>query len=424
MDDYLWSESAVLGACLLESGCIGEVADFLVPGDYLNEQHREIYHAMLDLWSVGEPVSEVTVTAKLRDKKKLKLAGGASYLSTLANTLPDVSGIDYYAKEVKSHSLSRRLRTIGKLMETADGDPHEILSGVMEQLVDASASSLRSIPQTLGHYAGEVAAESIAIYEGSAKRNAIMTGMTRFDEVTCGLSPSDLIIIAAQPSVGKSAFSLWISKLVAEQNLPVLFISLEMSGKQIGTRMLAAEARVNYSYIQDGHLSELRAEELEHARRRLDMLPFTIDDRAGQTIGDIRTKARREQVRSGLSLLVVDYLQIATPTPDDVGEIARISTGLKSIAKDLNIPVIALSQMSRNIQHRDNKEPVLADLKQSSQLEQDADLVGFLVRSSDKRKVNDLSFVVKKHRNGPLGEVEFFFDKNCQRFEEIGGRVG
>ena len=221
--------------------------------------------------------------------------------------------------------------------------------------------------------------------------------------------------------MGKSAFALWIAKKVAEQNYPVLFVSLEMSGKQIGTRLLSSETMVPYTLIQDGALNEDRKAVIEMADKSLSLLPFAIDDRAGQTIGDIRIKARREQVRTGLSLLVVDYLQIATPTPDDVGEIARISTGLKSIAKDLGIPVIALSQMSRNIQHRDSKEPVLADLKQSSQIEQDADLVGFLYYKNPKKR-NSLTFLVKKHRNGALGEVEFEFNKDNQRFTETGGR--
>jgi len=417
------AEVAVLGACLVDPAAMGEVADYLVRGDFYNEQHREIYDVMLDQWALGEPISDVTVTAKLRERKKLKLAGGASYIAEIGFGA-DIANINYYAKEVKRESLSRRLKNIGSALASREGDPHEILNETLEKLVDASASSLKSIPRSLGVYVNEVAEESIAISEGKAKRDVIKTGMDMFDAVTDGLSPADLIIIAAQPSVGKSAFSLWVSKLVAEQNHPVLFVSLEMSGKQIATRLLAAETGIMYTRIQDGKLGKLERDSINDAKRKLDMLPFTIDDRAGQSIADIRTKARREQVRSGLSLLVVDYLQIATPTPDDVGEIARISTGLKSIAKDLSIPVIALSQMSRNIQHRDSKEPVLADLKQSSQIEQDADLVGFLVRSPDGRKVNDLLFTVKKHRNGPLGEATFIFDKDCQRFDEIGGRIG
>jgi len=419
--EQLEHEVAVLGACLMDQGGIGEVADFLVPGDFYPEPHQEIYAAMLELWKVGSPVSETTLCSHLREKKKLKLVGGAAYLSQLTWEFPDVANIDYYAKGVKKQSLQRRLYMIGKSLQTTEGDPHEILSATMEQLVDAGASSMRSVPKSLGEYTKAVAKESIDIYEGRAERDVIKTGMLQFDEVTDGMSPSDLIIIAAQPSVGKSAFALWIAKKVAEQNHPVLFISLEMSGKQIGTRLLAAETMVPYTLIQDGCLNADRKAVIEMADKSLSLLPFTIDDRAGQTIADIRTKARREQVRAGLSLLIVDYLQIATPTPDDVGEIARISTGLKSIAKDLQIPVIALSQMSRNIQHRDSKEPVLADLKQSSQIEQDADLVGFLYYKHAKNR-NDLTFLVKKHRNGALGEVDFEFNKENQRFKETGGR--
>ena len=377
---------------------------------------------MLSLWSLDQPVSEITLTSRLRERKKLKLSGGAAYISELSWG-SDPANVEFYAKEVKKNSLGRRVANIGKWMESSDGDPHEVLNKAMEQLVDAGSSSLRSIPKSLGSYVTQVADESIAISRGESKRDVITTGMDKFDAVTEGLSPSDLLIIASQPSVGKSALALWISKLITEQSFPTLFISLEMSGKQIGTRMLAAETGIKYSLIQAGNLSDIMRDDIEEAKKKLNMVPFTIDDRSLQSISDIRVKARREQVRTGLSLLVVDYLQIATPTPDDGGEVARISTGLKSIAKDLEIPVIALSQMSRYIDHRDSNEPVLTDLKQSSQLEQDADLVAFL-HYRDKRKLNEVSFSVKKHRNGPLGEILFYFDKDCQRFNELRGKIG
>jgi replicative DNA helicase len=246
--------------------------------------------------------------------------------------------------------------------------------------------------------------------------------MDKFDAVTGGLSPSDLIVIGAQPSVGKSAFSLWISKLVAEQNKRVLFISLEMSAEQIATRMLSAESGIPYTRIQDGKLEEIARDQVRNADLKLRTLPFIVDDRSGQSISDIRTKARREQVRAGLDLLVVDYLQIACADPSDVAQVSLTITGLKGIAKDLGIPVIALSQLSRNIEHRDGKEPQLSDLKQSSQIEQDADLAGFLYYK-DRRSLDKLTFVVKKHRNGPLGEILYFFDKNIQRFNELDGRT-
>jgi replicative DNA helicase len=420
--DQLSNEIAVLGACIIEPGCVGEIADYIAPEDFSRDEHRLIYDALLSLWRMGEPVNEIAISSNLKERKLLKSAGGAAYLASITGDLPDVANVGFYADRVKRGSLSRRLMLLGShISNAAEDDPHEAMNRAMEQLVDLSASSLRSVPQTIGHYAGVVAEESIAIAEKRTTRNVIKTGMPKFDEVTDGLSPADLIVIAAQPSVGKSAFSLHISRLVSDQNLPVLFVSLEMSGKQIATRMLAADTGIPYTWIQDGKLGEMAKAQLMESRRKLDMLPFVIDDKAGQTISDIRTRARREQARSGLALMVVDYLQIATSTPDDVGEVARISTGLKGIAKDLSIPVIALSQMSRNIQHRDSKEPILADLKQSSQIEQDADLVSFLYHR-DKRKLNELTFVIKKHRNGALGEVEFFFDKECQRFNELSGR--
>jgi replicative DNA helicase len=419
------AEAAVIGACLCEQGCIAKVSDFLRPEDFYSEQNRVIYEAMLELWAVGEPVSEMTVTAKLTEHKRLKLAGGASYLSYVATVSWDVTtgGVGHYAEQVKRNSLGRNLKHIGRILEHDDGDPHEVLNGVLERLVNASANSLRSVPQSLGEYTSRVVENSINLYRGEANRRVVKTEMDYFDAITGGLSPADLIIIGAQPSVGKSAFALWIAKKVSEQNLPVLFVSLEMSAEQIATRMLAAESGIKYTKIQEGSLSDMIVDQIKASDKKLRTLPFVVDDRSGQTISDIRTKARREQVRNGLSLLIVDYLQIACKDPTDVGMVAQVSNGLKNIAKDLDIPVIALSQFSRNIDYRESKRPQLTDLKQSSQIEQDADLV-FLMYVPDKRKRDELCVFAAKHRNGPLGEVLMHFDKDCQRFNELEGSVG
>ena len=263
------SEVAVLGACLVDAGSIGEVADFLKPSDYYNEQHREIYSAMLDLWRVGEPVSEMTVTSKLKERKKLKLAGGAAYLSDIACQLPDVSGVEYYAKQVKEAAFSRTLKIIGKLLETDERNPQEIFDETMERLSEASASSLRSLPESIGEHVSIACDRAIKLNNKEITNNVILTGLPRFDAITGGMKSSDLIIIGARPSVGKSAFSLYLSKLVAERGHRVLFFSLEMSTEQIATRLLAAESGVPYSRIQDGYLAKADPDRLREADKRV-----------------------------------------------------------------------------------------------------------------------------------------------------------
>lgn len=415
----LQSEVAVVGACLLENSAITMIADLLKPDDFYNEQHRVIYRAMLDLWQDGSPASLVSVTNYLREHGSLRLAGGAAGVSLIAGETPDVTNVEYYARRVKDASISRALQRLGKSLEHLSGDPRDAVSDVLKRIVEIGADSLRSVPVPIGDHVAEAYRRAVQLYRKEIENQVIMTGMPRFDAITGGLKGSDLIVIGARPSVGKSAFALHLSKLVADQGHKVLFISLEMSAEQVATRLLAAESGVPYSRIQDGYLSAEQPSLLEAANRKFINLPLIIDDKSSQNIADIQTKARREMARGGLGMVVVDYLQIAAKDSTDFQQVTLVSNGLKALAKDLNIPVIGLSQLSRGIEQRDNKRPVLSDLKQSGAIEQDADLC--ILLHSPKNKADELELIVAKHRNGGLGRVLLRFEKRRQQFEEIGG---
>jgi replicative DNA helicase len=420
MDNPQSHEAAVLGACLIEPACFLTIADYLKPEDFYSEGHREIYAAMADLWSIGEPVNDITVTEELKRKKKLSLAGGAAYICELTLDIPDVVGVESYAKEVKRSSGRRALKRLGTRLQHVEGDPDDTISDTLRNLIDIAADSLRSVPESIGEHVNRVYTRTIAIHDKEIKPTSLLTGLPRFDRITGGLKGSDLVIIGARPSVGKSAFSLFLSKLLCEQGHRGLFVSLEMSSEQIATRLLAAESGVPYTRIQDGYLAKADPELLATGKEKFVNLPLVIDDKANQSIADIQVKARRELARGGLDFIVVDYLQLAAAETSSYESVTEVSKGLKGIAKDLDIPVIALSQLSRMIEQRESRKPMLSDLRQSGQIEQDADLIAFLY-VPDKRKKDELCLIVEKHRNGECGSIMYNFEKKTQRFTEIGG---
>jgi replicative DNA helicase len=286
---------------------------------------------------------------------------------------------------------------------------------------------MRSVPVQIGKTTAETTKKAMKLYGMSEadraqalEKQSMKTGMIRFDSVTGGLKPSDLIIIGARPSIGKSALGLHLSRIFALKGNKVLFISLEMSSEQISRRLLAAESGVPYSRIEEGYMSGGQAARLVEANERLADIPLVVDDKAGQSVSDIRVKAMREQARGGVDLIVVDYLQKAAVDETSFADVTAVSNGLKALAKDLKIPVVALCQLSRSIENRDSRRPQLSDLKQSGAIEADADLVAFLWYPR-LGSMDELEFDLQKHRNGGLGQVLLAFDKNRQQFEEIGG---
>lgn len=420
MDLAQTPEASVIGACLMDPAGFMAVADYLVPDDFYSEGNREIYAAMYGLWRAGEPINDTTVTEALRQSKKLTLAGGAAYISSLTDYLPDVANVDYWAERVKEAALSRQLHRLGDILKQSDENPQKASADAMSMLINITAGAMRSVPEQIGEHTTKVYNRALQLYKGELKNKSLYTGMPRFDALTGGLKGSDFIVIGARPSVGKSAFALHLLKCLAERGHRGLFISLEMSNEQVATRLLASESGVPYSRIQDGYLSKAQPALLEEANVRCRNLPIVIDDKSGQSIGDIQTKARRERARGGLDIVVVDYLQLAAQDSTSYEQVTLVSNGMKALSKDLDIPVVALSQLSRGIEQRDSKRPVLSDLRQTGAIEQDADVVMFL-HYPDRRKMNELELELSKHRNGGLGRVLFNFEKQTQRFTEIGG---
>lgn len=406
-------EIAVLGALLSDGGAVAEVSDYLKERDFFDERHRLIYRAVLELSSAGQPVDILSVTNILREKKALTRAGAASYIATLVDHLPDAANIKYYADELKKLSLSRDLDRVGQILQQSDDPPRERLDKAFGTLAELSNTSIASKEAHIGDISKGILSR---VLDGNGVQEGIKTGFSELDQHLWGLCPSDLIILAARPSVGKSAFTLQVAANVAKRNHPVLFISPEMSEEQLGRRLLSLESGVSYQRIlKSQYISKANSESLRDAYDRIRTLPLVIDDSSHQTLQDVRIKARRMQSRGGLDLLIVDYLQLLTAGDDSKEEVTKISKGLKAIAKDLMIPVWAVSQLSRSINYRESKRPELSDLRGSGQLEQDADLVLFLFFPTSAR--DKIEIFIEKHRNGPLGSATYKFDPDTTKFE-------
>jgi replicative DNA helicase len=410
------AELSVLGAMLADSSSVGEVADFLQPGDFLNEQNRLIYSAAVYRDSIGDPVNPVTIAEYLKSRRKLTAAGGVSYLEEITCELPDVVNVKHY-EIVKQSAIAYQLRGIGRHLQEHEGDSRAEMGWALQRLMDLSGDSVVGEPEALGDIVGEVLREAAKINSGEATEEGIRTLYPQLDATLLYMKPQDLLILAARPSVGKSALAACIALNVVKQNIGVLFISLEMSKAQLGRRMLSVESGIPYSHIMSpALLSKSKMVELSEAEEKMRTWPLVIDDKSNQTLGEIRTKARRQKAKDRLGLVIVDYLQLGCADPDSKEQISQMSSGLKAMAKDLRIPVLGISQLSRYVEHRDSPQVQLSDLRGSGQLEQDADVV-----ISMYRKRNDQTRVmvdIIKHRNGPLGLIEFRLDPKTTMFTE------
>ena len=411
------AELSVLGAMLADSSSVGEVADFLQPVDFLNEQNRLIYSAAVYKDSIGDPVNPVTVAEYLKSRRKLSTAGGVSYLEQLTCELPDVVNVKFYAEIVKQSAIAYQLRGIGRHLQEHDGDSRAEMGWALQRLMDLSGDSVVGEPEALGDIVGEVLREAAKISSGEATEEGIRTMYPQLDATLLYMKPQDLLILAARPSVGKSALAACIALNVVKQNVGVLFISLEMSKAQLGRRMLSVESGIPYSHIMSPKLlTKVKMQELSETEERMRTWPLVIDDKSNQTLGEIRTKARRQKAKDRLGLVIVDYLQLGCADPDSKEQISQMSSGLKAKAKDLRIPVLGISQLSRYVEHRDSNRIQLSDLRGSGQLEQDADVVMGMYRrgGSQERVIVD----VIKHRNGPMGSIDFRLDPKTTKFIE------
>jgi replicative DNA helicase len=431
------AEQSVLGAILIDRDTMIEIADFLKPEDFYRQAHGRIYAVMLDLSERREPIDIVTVSEALERTGDLEAVGGRAYLGTLSNSTPTAVHAAQYARIVERKSLLRNLiGAAGKIAGIGYEDPAEI-----QEAIDRAESELFAVSQRrIG--AGFSPLKSLLhdaydrldyLHAHRGEISGVRTGFGDLDTLTTGLQKSDLVILAARPSVGKTSFALNIAEHAAVRDRKSVGIfSLEMSKEQLVLRLLSSVSNIDSQRLRTGFLEELDFARIAPAMNSLSEAPIYIDDTPNITTMELRTKARRLQAEAGVDLIIVDYLQLmqsSTTTRDAnrVQEVSEISRGLKALARELKIPVIALSQLSRQPEMRESKEPRLSDLRESGSIEQDADLVMFLwrekERGSDDQQTDGevVKLKLSKHRNGPTGEIDLWFKKAQTRFVSYAG---
>lgn len=421
----LEAEQSVLGSLLIDKDAIVKVAEFLLPSHFYREAHAEIYNAILALYEKREPADIVTVTDELKLRGTYEAAGGAGYLTTLVNSVPTSAHIEHYARIVKDKAVRRQLisaaTNITEMSFQETEDVKELMDIAEQQLFGISQEHFRQNFLPIK----DALAESFERLDELQKRagglRGAATGFAELDKKLSGLQDSNLIILAARPSVGKTTLALNIAQHAAvKEKIPVGIFSLEMSKEQLVDLILSSEADVDAWRLTTGNLEENDFAKLAEAMGELAEAPLYIDDTPGASILEMRTKARRLQAEKGLKLLIVDYLQLihGRNLENRVQEVSEISQALKNLARELKIPVLAISQLSRAVESRQSKLPQLADLRESGAIEQDADVVMFLYRE-DAENFEDVKLIVAKHRNGPLGEVDLKFKGERRRFYGI-----
>lgn len=432
------AEASLLGAILIDADAIVRVADALTPQDFYEDKHRRIYEAIVKLYEKHRPIDALTLSNQLKDDGFIEAVGGATYITELANYVPTAAHAEHYADIIKQKSMRRRLikaaqdtvdlgfdetKTIQEVIETAETD----LFNVSQQHVKQDIQSIENILADSFERLDE-------LHRNKGKVRGVPTGFRDMDNILAGWQKSDLVILAARPAMGKTAVALNFAHNVAvKAEQPVLLFSLEMSKEQLVDRLLAMESGVDAWNIRTGNLSDADFEKIGDAMGTLSEAPIYIDDTPGITVSEMRTKARREQHQRQLGLIIIDYLQLMSGSSrfggdgNRVQEISEISRGLKLIARELNVPVIALSQLSRSVESRSPQIPQLADLRESGSIEQDADIVMFLYRedyyNNETQRQNITDVIISKHRNGPTGKVELYFDKAKQRFKSLDRRA-
>lgn len=417
------AEQSVLGAILIDKDAIAIVSEILVASDFYNDTNGLIYDAMLSLYEDRKPIDVLTLRTYLKKKKTYDKVS-SSYLTDLLSVMPTAANVEHYANIVKESSTKRALITAGTRIAEMGFTEEEIKS-----ILNKAESSIFSISQ--GHIIRgfiqikEALAQSFdridELHKKGSGLRGIRTGFTDLDNLLSGMQDSNLLILAARPGQGKTAMAVNITQYVAiHEKLPVGMFSLEMSQEELVDRLLVGEADVDAWKLKTGRLSETDFSKLSDAMGRLAEAPIFIDDTPGISVSEMRTKARRLQLEHKIRLLIVDYLQLADPGrryDNRVQEVSIVSQSLKNLARELKIPVLAVSQLSRAVEHRGEKKPQLADLRESGAIEQDADVVLFLYRPEDEiSPTMQTKLSVAKHRNGPVGEIDLLFRGDRIRF--------
>ncbi|TCZ75713.1 replicative DNA helicase [Paenibacillus albiflavus] len=422
------AEQAVLGAILRDSETMITAMERLTQDDFFRPIHQRIFEAMIDLANEEEPIDLITLTAKLKDKGQLEELGGVTYLSELASAVPTAANIEYYAAIVEEKSILRRLiRTATGIVSSgfaSEEDVSMLLSDAEQRIFEISqrrnANGFISIRDVLM----DVFERIEFLYSHKGGTSGIPSGFPDLDKMTNGFQRSDLIIVAARPSVGKTAFALNIAQNVGVRaKETVAIFSLEMGAAQLVNRMICAEANVDAGRLRTGQLEPEDWEKLTMAIGSLSESQIYIDDSPAVTVADIRAKCRRLKQEHGLGMILIDYLQLIAGRgkgDNRQQEVSEISRTLKQIARELNVPVIALSQLSRGVEQRQDKRPMMSDLRESGSIEQDADIVAFLYRDDyydkESEKKNTIEIIIAKQRNGPVGTVELAFLKHYNKF--------
>ncbi len=434
-------EQSVLGALLIDKEAITKIADLLSPKDFYQPSHEIIYEAILDLYEKTKPIDILTVETKLKESGVLKEIGGSGYLAELANKVPSSSHVEEYAKTVKEKKILRDLiRASAEITEGVFDSSREIdefLDEVEQKIFRVSQSSVQ---KSFVHLKDELAVAYDRIeklHRGEKALRGVTSGYAELDNLLSGFQRSDLVILGARPSLGKTSFALDIARNAALRGSAAVGIfSLEMSREQVVDRLISSDSQVPLWKIRTGRITDdFEFEAIQGSLSRLSTPNIYIDDTPSPNIMQMRSMARRLQADRGLDLLIIDYLQLITPrTKSDnvVSQVTEISRGLKSLARELNIPVLALSQLSRGVESREDGTPRLADLRDSGSIEQDADVVMFIHRKDKGKKPEEVppdeqglaQIIIAKHRNGPLGVVQFKFDQEHASFRTVEKRFG
>lgn len=432
-------EQSLLGSLLIDGEAIIKVADIITVDDFYKDAHKIIYEAIVDLYSKHDPIDILSVASRLEEKNKLESAGGRSYLAELSSLVPTAGNVVHYAKIIRKKATLRRLiNSAGEITTLAYDEEQDI-----EETLDKAEQKLFAVSQKLMKHSfisiQNVLTDAFErideIHKEKGKMRGIPTGYHDLDNYLAGLQKSDLLILAARPSIGKTSLALDIARQIAtKEKVPVGIFSLEMSKEQLVDRLICAEAGVDLWRMRTGKLSDKAEDDdfprIGHAMGTLSEAPIFIDDSAMTNIMEIRTKARRLQMEYGLGLIVVDYLQLMesySKSESRVQEVAAITRGLKGIARELNIPVLALSQLSRAVEARSPAIPKLADLRESGSIEQDADVVMFIYRKTMDKGIREVNpeerniaqIIIAKHRNGPTGQIDLFFDEQKVSFKNF-----
>ena len=429
------AEQSVLGSLLIDKDAIIKIADIITVGDFYRKSHEIIFQAILDLYSKSEPIDLLTVSSRLKEKKQFKEIGGMSYITTLMNFVPTASNVIHYAKIVSQKRVLRDLisasNEISSLAWEENKNIDEILDEAEKRIFSVSQTSLIQEFQHIKPHLAEAFERFDRLHKGDDTWRGIPTGFIDLDKQLAGLQKADLIILAARPSLGKTSLALDIARHAAiNEKVPVGVFSLEMSKQQLVERLIAAEANVDLWRLRTGQLSDEGEDndfgKIGKALDRLSMAPIFIDDAASPNALQIRTMARRLQSKKGLGLLIIDYLQLMQGTgriENRTQEVSEISRSLKNLARELNIPVVAVSQLSRAPEARTDQVPKLSDLRESGSIEQDADVVMFIYREDKVKKDTDRKNIaeihISKHRNGPTGKIELYFNENYVSFKNL-----